>query len=393
MFSPIDPLSVDRDTTLNMAGTDGYYQSVQIEGRDPYALIASIPTEADIAGGVTNNRLRAAGTSYPPGILARYLDVPKDAMGPAATALLKQIQSRATAAKRTTPFDIATEIVSELQSPTYKYSTNVLGVCDGEPSIVECFADHKTGYCEHYASTMVILLREAKIPARLVEGFLPGTLDIATGKELIRTGGAHAWVEVYFPGYGWQLFDPTGGNVAEATPHPEGTVVPLVTPSPRASTGPAGGANGDDPFPSRRTGVTGGVGSTRPGSGATLIIVSIALLAAMLLLAFLAWRRGPRSAATPEGVYASVTGLARRFGFGPRPTQTAFEYAAALGDILPSVRPELHTVAAAKVEVAYGRRTLGDDRLAALRTSYRRLRVALLRLAFRRADRRRLRRG
>ncbi|HEY8438924.1 MAG TPA: transglutaminase domain-containing protein [Candidatus Limnocylindrales bacterium] len=394
VFSPVDPVSVDRDTTLNMAGPDGFYQSIEIDGRDPYALIAAIPTEADIAGGLTNNRLRAAGTSYPPAVLARYLSVPSDALGPAAKALLKQVQSRAATAKRTTPFDIATEIVNELQSPTYKYSTNVLGVCAGEPSIVECFADHKTGYCEHYASTMVMLLREAKIPARLVEGFLPGKLDVATGKELIRTGAAHAWVEVYFPGYGWQLFDPTGGNVAQASPHPEGTVVPLVTPAPAPSFSFAPGANGDDVTRSRRPGSTFGGGSSQGGGGgATMIIVSIVLLATVLLLAFLAWRRGPRSASTPEGVYASVTGLARRFGFGPRPTQTAFEYATALGDVLPNVRPELQTVAAAKVEVAYGHRTLGDDRLVALRTSYQRLRVALLRLAFRRSDRRRLRRG
>jgi hypothetical protein len=86
-------------------------------------------------------------------------------------------------------------------------------------------------------------------------------------------------------------------------------------------------------------------------------------------------------------VYASVAALARRFGFGPRPTQTAFEYATALGDVLPGVRPELHTVATAKVEVSYGRRELGEDRIKALRDSYRRLRVGLLRLAFRRGDR------
>jgi hypothetical protein len=118
------------------------------------------------------------------------------------------------------------------------------------------------------------------------------------------------------------------------------------------------------------------------------VIAGVVLLAAVLLLAFLAWRRGPRSASTPEGVYASVAGLARRFGFGPRPTQTAFEYAAALGDVLPGIRPELQTVAAAKVEVSYGRRELGDDRMQALRESYRRLRVGLLRLAFRRPRRR-----
>jgi len=90
-------------------------------------------------------------------------------------------------------------------------------------------------------------------------------------------------------------------------------------------------------------------------------------------------------------VYASIAGLARRFGFGPRPTQTAYEYATALGDILPAVRPELQTVATAKVEVAYGRRELGDDRLRALLDSYRRLRVQLLRLALRRRDRKRMR--
>ena len=111
----------------------------------------------------------------------------------------------------------------------------------------------------------------------------------------------------------------------------------------------------------------------------------------VILLGFLTWRRGPRGPTTPEGVYASVTGIARRLGFGPRPTQTTFEYATALGDILPGVRPELQTVAAAKVEVAYGKRQLGDERIRAVRDSYRRLRVGLLRLALRRRDRRRLR--
>ncbi|HET9615236.1 MAG TPA: transglutaminase domain-containing protein, partial [Candidatus Limnocylindrales bacterium] len=249
---------------------------------------------------------------------------------------------------------------------------------------------HRTGYCEHYASTMAILLRAADIPSRLVEGFLPGTLDVATGKELIRTGGAHAWVEVYFPGYGWQMFDPTGGNVSQATALPEGSVIPVASATPRASSLGEGDGR-QDPTRSIRPG--GGVAATTTGgpSGPSLIVVAVVLLVAVVILAFLAWRRGPRGATTPDNVYDGVTRLARRFGFGPRPTQTAFEYAAALGDVLPGVRPELQTVAAAKVEVAYGRRTLGEDRIAALRTSYRRLRVGLLRLAFRRKDRRRLR--
>ena len=87
-----------------------------------------------------------------------------------------------------------------------------------------------------------------------------------------------------------------------------------------------------------------------------------------------------------------MTRLAARFGFGPRPTQTVYEFTGALGEVLPASRPELETVARAKVESAYGRRILADDRLVALRAAQRRLRVSLLRLVLRRKDRTRRRR-
>jgi uncharacterized protein DUF4129 len=79
-------------------------------------------------------------------------------------------------------------------------------------------------------------------------------------------------------------------------------------------------------------------------------------------------------------------------GFGPRPNQTVYEYAGALADELPMVRPELEAVAQAKVEVAYGGRTLADDRLDALRVAHRRLRLQLFRLVPRRRSRKRRRR-
>ena len=387
VFSPLDPLTVDRDTTLRTSGIDGSFQSLAIDGRQPYTVTASMPQAVDEPGGLTVNRLRAAGTSYPPGITARYLSVPDGAMGPNAKQLLADIMARVKASGRTTPYDVAAAMVDEFKSPKYSYRTNVLGVCDADPSIVECFAAHKQGYCEHYATTMAIFLRQQKIPARLVEGFLPGDLDVATGEEKIIASAAHAWVEVYFPGLGWYAFDPTG--VGQTPQLPVGRVVPVATPTPVPSFGSvAPNPLGDDR--SRRPGgvpVTPRNGSSTPG----LILVSVLLLAAILLLAFVAWRRGPRSASTPEGVYASIAALARRLGFGPRPTETAYEYATALGDLLPRVRPELQTVATAKVEVAYGRRELGEDRLRTLRASYRRLRVSLLRLAFRRRERRRRR--
>jgi hypothetical protein len=102
------------------------------------------------------------------------------------------------------------------------------------------------------------------------------------------------------------------------------------------------------------------------------------------MLAFVAWQRGPRGPVTADSVYGSVTQLAARLGFGPRPDQTVYEYAGALAEVIPVARPELETVAQAKVEVAYGGRKLGEDRLNTLRQAQRTLRTRLLRLAVRR---------
>jgi transglutaminase-like putative cysteine protease len=392
-FSPIDPLSIDHDTTLTTSGDAGFFQSIAISPRDPYTVTASVQDLADVDGGVTQNRLRGAGRDYPAEIVARYTGVPADAMGPAAKQLLGDIKARVKQAGSDTPYDLASAVVDELHnSSRFQYSTNVPGVCDHDPSIVECFAAHRIGFCEHFASTMAILLRAEGIPTRLVEGFLPGQLDVVTGKEVIKTGAAHAWVEVYFPTIGWYRFDPTGGLAnTEAIPVGSPRPIPSAAPVPSFPLPSGAGRDGPDPIGSRRPAT--GAGSTGSGgsNGGPLVAMTILLVAVVVLVGFLAWRRGPRGATTPDGVYASVAGIARRFGFGPRPTQTAFEYATALGDVLPGVRPELHTVATAKVEVAYGRRELGDERLRTLRDSYRRLRVALLRLAFRRGDRRRMR--
>jgi len=90
---------------------------------------------------------------------------------------------------------------------------------------VECFARFRQGYCQYYATTMAILLRERGIPTRLVAGFLPGTRDAGVF-ETVPFSAAHAWVEVYFPGYGWVEFDPTGGGIAAVEPLATGEPVP-----------------------------------------------------------------------------------------------------------------------------------------------------------------------
>jgi hypothetical protein len=256
----------------------------------------------------------------------------------------------------------------------------------GGLSTVECFATIKQGFCQQYATTMAILLRKAGVPTRLAQGFLPGDRGL-DGKETVKNSAAHAWVEVYFPGYGWIDFDPTGGNGAVATVLPSGAP---ASPTPRAS-GPlatVGPRDSEDPL--RRSPGTGQTpGSTRGGgtSPGPFIAIAVLLLIGAAGLASIAWRRGPRPM-HPDRAWSSLARWATRFGVGPRPSQTVYEFAGALGDTLPIVRPELSTVANAKVEIAYGHRDLGTDRMKQVAEAHRRLRFGLLRLAFRRPRRR-----
>jgi len=69
--------------------------------------------------------------------------------------------------------------------------------------------EQKRGYCEQFSSSLAVMARSQGIPARVVTGYAPGEYNPFTGYYDVRASDAHAWVEVYFPGYGWSTFDPT----------------------------------------------------------------------------------------------------------------------------------------------------------------------------------------
>jgi hypothetical protein len=73
--------------------------------------------------------------------------------------------------------------------------------------------ERKEGHCEYFASSMAVMLRTLGIPSRVVNGFRTDEFNDISGSYVVRAKDAHAWVEAYFPGYGWQTFDPTpSGN-------------------------------------------------------------------------------------------------------------------------------------------------------------------------------------
>lgn len=71
------------------------------------------------------------------------------------------------------------------------------------------------GFCEHYASSFVFLMRAAGIPARVVTGYQGGEFNAIGHYYIVRQSDAHAWAEVWLQGIGWQRIDPTSAIAPE----------------------------------------------------------------------------------------------------------------------------------------------------------------------------------
>jgi transglutaminase-like putative cysteine protease len=381
ILAPGAPTTVDRDATVRLAGDAGWFGAAEVPvGTVDYTVDASI-LELDDPKKISENLIEAVPQVYPPEITALYTEVPDGVLGPDAEALLARVKANAK-----TPYDLAKAIVNVLgNQKEYTYDTNVTDLTCSSDSQVECFARYKRGYCLHYASTMAMLLRAAypenPIPTRLVEGFLPGKR--VGNIETVENRGAHAWVEVYFPGYGWIPFDPTGPGVGSLPPIQTGAPVEAV-PAPSFDIGDRGA---DIPIP--RGGPSGDLPPTtnQVGDRTLFLLLSVVLVLFVGGIALAAWLRGPRGEISPDGAWASLSKAASRLGFGPRANQTVYEYATSLGELVPVAKADLATVANAKVETSYARARLGGDRLQAVGHATRRLRISLLRLAFRRGRR------
>ncbi|HKN85787.1 MAG TPA: DUF3488 and transglutaminase-like domain-containing protein [Nitrospiraceae bacterium] len=156
--------------------------------------ITSIPTH------LSNEDRQGDLSDYPPEIKKRFLQLPSIDPNVAglAHALTRDI---------TTPYGMTIAIKQHLLSH-YAYSLDVGSMLSASP-LEEFLFIRKTGYCEHYATAMVVMLRAVGIPARLVTGFLPGEWNDFGHYYTVRQQDAHAWVEVWFPHSGWITFDPT----------------------------------------------------------------------------------------------------------------------------------------------------------------------------------------
>jgi hypothetical protein len=96
----------------------------------------------------------------------------------------------------------------------YRYSLKPGTAVDGD-QLGQFLFGNKKGYCSYFAFAYAALLRSIDIPARIAVGFFMNPDEERLGFYPVRANMAHAWVEVFFPEFGWIEFDPTTQQLAE----------------------------------------------------------------------------------------------------------------------------------------------------------------------------------
>jgi transglutaminase-like putative cysteine protease len=202
IYLPSQPLWVDRVSQVRLVEVAGVpVDALTVSVRGIVFRSEGYNTRASVAV-PTGFQLSQAGEDYPQWVTDHYLQLPRSitqATIDLAAEITEGLES---------PYRKAVAITAWLRS-SFTYSRNT----DAPPALrdpVEWFLfDYKIGFCNYYASAEVLMLRSLGIPARLSTGYARGTLDASTGIYSVDSRDAHAWPEVFFPGYGWIEFEPT----------------------------------------------------------------------------------------------------------------------------------------------------------------------------------------
>lgn len=166
-------------------------------------ITATTYVARSVVSTATKEQLRSAGEDYPQWVRDRYLALPEGI--PARVLVL----ARNLTATEPTPYDRARAIESYLRS--FPYNLDVPLPPRGRDVVDYFLFDLREGYCDYYATAMVVLARAAGLPARLAIGYASGPYDPYRAEYIVTEASAHAWPEIYFPGYGWIEFEPTPG--------------------------------------------------------------------------------------------------------------------------------------------------------------------------------------
>lgn len=168
-----------------------------------------IPYSVEVWGRPSREELRRVSAPIPTDSpeIQPYLQLPE--MSERFISLTERVTGQAEA-----PYGVAEQVAQHLRS-NYSYTTDLPEV-DPEKPIDSFLFETQRGHCEYYATAMVLMLRQAGIPARLVNGFLGGRWNDVGDYLAVRQGDAHSWVEVLVPPHGWVQMDPTPAGIPDA---------------------------------------------------------------------------------------------------------------------------------------------------------------------------------
>jgi protein-glutamine gamma-glutamyltransferase len=171
---------------------------------DTERAISRYEADSDI-GTPSAGQLRTAESILPSAISTTYLRLPE--VDPRVPRLADEITHSAG-----NNYDKAAAIERYLRT-RFGYTLDLPRTTPKDP-IANFLFERKQGHCEYFASSMAVMLRTIGIPSRVVTGFRSDEFNDLTSNYVVRAKDAHAWVEAYFSGYGWQTFDPTPGGSA-----------------------------------------------------------------------------------------------------------------------------------------------------------------------------------
>ena len=213
---------------LQVRGAPVRYQVTQEGNTRPWLLVLDATAEAPQLKGYTpamtselqwrtdrllTDRVRYTAISYPEfrhgpermdASLQDYLILP-EGYNPRTQQLAFDI--RREAGNRASTQALVDMVLQRLRTGGYRYTLEP-GLY-GTHTADEFWFDRKAGFCEHIASSFVLLMRAMGVPARVVTGYQGGELNSVDGMWTIRQSDAHAWSEVWMAGSGWVRVDPT----------------------------------------------------------------------------------------------------------------------------------------------------------------------------------------
>jgi hypothetical protein len=297
-----------------------------------------------------------------------------------------------------TPYDAVADLENWfVSSHTFHYSNHPTVL---KPALVGFVTETHAGYCQYFAGAMALMLRYLGIPARVAVGFAGGTYDSRRHVWDITDREAHAWVEVWFKGYGWVPFDPTPAAPGAA---PRQTRAGLGAAAGKGAGGSAssaargaGGARNKSPEEQKLTGNNGfGEGSTQDlssrapavdaGSGSgersrpvLLLLAALAAVVGGIALAKVGFRLRRSARRDPRGVAAACRQELAAFLLDQR---IEAPRSATLGELGELVRREFGVGPEAFVAAATAARFGPDAKAASASVTARRELRALLETA------------